>query len=101
MNEPSKREQIEAEQRKITLYARIAHECRQRGDIAGLAQANKARGEAVTMVHRISEIGICATCGAIERVDWTGIEHDEDFWECHNCGRRWSTPHGLKPTEIP
>ena len=100
MTEPTKRERVQAEERKRDLYFQLAQERRAAGDLAGFTAANRAAGQAVTMIHRIAEIGICSVCGALDIVEWLGVADDHDSWHCHNCGHRWQTPHGLKPTEI-
>lgn len=96
----AQRARVRLWERRRDLYFRVAQECRAEGDIAGFTEANRAAGHAVTMVHHSAEIGICSTCGALELVDWRGVERDKDHWHCRNCGRRWTTPHGIKPTEI-
>lgn len=97
---PVQRQRVRIWERRRDLYFRVAQECRAEGDIAGFTEAKRATGHAVTMVHRCTEIGSCSVCGALELVDWQGVENDRDLWNCHNRGRRWTTPHGIKPTEI-
>lgn len=97
---PTQRERRHLWERRRDLYFRVAQECCAEGDIAGFTEANRAAGHAVTMVHRVVEIGVCSACSALELVDWEGVENNRDLWHCRNCGRRWTTPHGIKPTEI-
>lgn len=99
-HKPTRRDTRRVWEHKRDLYFRVARECRAEGDIAGFTEANRAAGHAVTMIHRIAEIGICSACGAIEFVHWEGVDNNQDQWHCRNCGHRWTTPHGIKPTEI-